>query len=954
MGVRNGSKRLVFSCIICILFLHIFTPLIVAAELQTAFIRPARLATGVSPLPILVTFTPATLATENQLKVVVADAWGLSGSPSSFTVDVSSLPIGVNAVPGITTAQSVSGSELVFPISDLSPGTLYGFYITGGIYANPAAGDGESFLWKLETYSGVSVIDTTTAMVSVNANDQITVSATVNANANDLSATLSTLTAGSSFSQNETIEYEITYGSQLPYNSTVTIQAEWDLGTIVDEGSSTVSVLDYVDGSATNAYAATVPVIDTNQRTITWTITDFPAGVTGEKVRFALITGGYTGSSEVLFDVSARVLTPSVTPDSTISLSYTYQVDEQPTSTEYKKSCNALCSADSECASNYCLLGVGRCRHRQNSASDTCQPPPSPIAALDQEGSDVSSMALTLTHHRIDQITDSSVHLSATSSIPSTLIMRYGQSPNQLQSSASSSQLSNIHSLHINGLSPKTTYYYQFELMDATGNKYTSSLFSFTTSTQASMSALDPNSVQITSGGVSLFPNPILPIKDSALQALVMPPFTHVDLRVGFKQFENITKVYVAVRRDHINGDSMNKGRGSEKKLQEFSAGQYSGSIEAPHVSGWYTIIVGFQDVYGNKTEQEIALLHSTAPMLIRDSEKQFSIPGAEILFYVFNTRTKLFDRIQGKTFLDVNPAFTLSDGTFPIVLPLGRYKAYVSAAGYESKELVFTIGSDETATYPTIDLEPSRFTFSDIFKHQMQLLSNIYNSTEESIKVAVRSTFLFKIIAITAQVILAFLTILAFTTRTHISLFQLPQYTRSMTTRYLNKFRKSTQLIHGYVIDELNTPISQAQISLMNPISEEILQQTVTNKLGAFHLPTSTLLQKISISAKGYAPLIEEFTIIDSNAPTFTLKKSEALFKSVAEHILWYGKAFVGFLFEGFLLLSIGVQILYGRVFGIVEVVPFLTIAIINLFLWMEYLSSARSPHSVKKHQQQ
>ena len=118
----------------------------------------------------------------------------------------------------------------------------------------------------------------------VQAQQTVNLNATVPANPSDFSAELITTTPGDDYPQDTTLSYELTYGSSLSYASTITVEANWSRGTIEGDSSPTVSVLEYVSGSASNAYNNTPPVIDPVNRTIKWTITSFPANTENEKV----------------------------------------------------------------------------------------------------------------------------------------------------------------------------------------------------------------------------------------------------------------------------------------------------------------------------------------------------------------------------------------------------------------------------------------------------------------------------------------------------------------------------------------------------------------------------------------------------------------------------------------------------------------------------------------------
>lgn len=105
----------------------------------------------------------------------------------------------------------------------------------------------------------------------------VTLNATVPASPTDFSASIQALDSGNNVPQGSTLSYEITYGSDLSTATNLTVEASWSRGTISGDSSPSVTIVDYVIGSANDAYNNTAPVVDTINRTITWNIASFPA-----------------------------------------------------------------------------------------------------------------------------------------------------------------------------------------------------------------------------------------------------------------------------------------------------------------------------------------------------------------------------------------------------------------------------------------------------------------------------------------------------------------------------------------------------------------------------------------------------------------------------------------------------------------------------------------------------
>lgn len=160
-----------------------------AATLTEASIRLDRMGAGVAAnntnAKILVVFKPASTATEAQIKIhfPTSSAFTVDSTASNITADDSSLPDYNGTTPtaaGVSsTATAVSGGDVTFTTSDLTPGTLYGFYITGGI-TNPSSSGSYSVTLTTQTSTPTDIDSQTVAVgiVSTDA-DQVTVTAAV-------------------------------------------------------------------------------------------------------------------------------------------------------------------------------------------------------------------------------------------------------------------------------------------------------------------------------------------------------------------------------------------------------------------------------------------------------------------------------------------------------------------------------------------------------------------------------------------------------------------------------------------------------------------------------------------------------------------------------------------------------------------------------------------------------
>ncbi len=133
------------------------------------YIRCDRMKAATAPGNCLVVFTTSsTAATETSIKITLDSEWVST-----------TLPAGVTAMAGISTADNVSGNTIRFPVTALSNNTRYGFFITGGLTLNPSASTTIVHTVFTRTGSDAATADTKDVAVPIIADDQIAVTASV-------------------------------------------------------------------------------------------------------------------------------------------------------------------------------------------------------------------------------------------------------------------------------------------------------------------------------------------------------------------------------------------------------------------------------------------------------------------------------------------------------------------------------------------------------------------------------------------------------------------------------------------------------------------------------------------------------------------------------------------------------------------------------------------------------
>ncbi len=206
------KKQILFSLVFMWAIVFTIRPLFLVEQVQAAsagntYMRCDRMREGIDPGDCLVVFTTSsTSATETTIKITLDAEWvsatHFSATAGNYTVSTSGLPGGVTAMPGIATADNVTGNTIRFPVTAMADSTTYGFFITGtGLLLNPDASTTIIHTVFTRTGADAGTADTKDIAVPTISNDQITISATVAPTFtfafNNNSQSLGTLSTGS-------------------------------------------------------------------------------------------------------------------------------------------------------------------------------------------------------------------------------------------------------------------------------------------------------------------------------------------------------------------------------------------------------------------------------------------------------------------------------------------------------------------------------------------------------------------------------------------------------------------------------------------------------------------------------------------------------------------------------------------------------------------------------------
>ncbi len=726
----------------------------------------------------------------------------------------------------------------------------------------------------------------------------LNVTATVPADPSDFNVQMVQLTSGDDFPQNTNIEYEITYGSELNTQVNFTLEAQWYDGETEDQ-STIVSVVDYLSGSATNAYGGAVPVIDTVNKKITWEITNFPPS-TSQTVRFKLRTNAnYQGSQIVTFKVAGRIDGPGfVTPDSNAFSTYLYSASPTPT--------------PSPTASN-------------PSPGPTSSPTSSPLPSNPE-----------IQIIQIRTISDNSAQIYIQTLPATKSVIKYGASIKSLNKSVSSSTFTTDQFLTLTGLLADTQYYFQVTSTTSAGKQITSDIYTFKTAINSEIPTVNLDSFVATSNETIL-----TLLGDSGSEAqlknnyIVIPTGTVFQFKFALTAPSG-AKVQAVIRKSDVLGANtfVKQQEASTEivNLIEIEPGVYAGNLQTSNKSGNYEIYARITDKNGNIIEQKIANLRVIKKFTAQNKTNGKPIEGARVLFYIFNESTGKYQVIPASALSEGNPVYTDKSGQVNTVLPQAKYKVEVSRLGFKDQTVKFTIGIKSGQDFPLIQMEKEGFNLISTIKYYLKTTNDIFLfNTQIYAQILTGSARFFDLVAFVILLSLVLLALFAFSRKNHMPVTSFKSYFFYLK----DKNARNERYIHGVVYDEHDMPISQANVYLTNEVDEAIISHTKTNKNGEFFFKKGKDKYLIMVMKKGFKSTnLVKYEERDHVKFKISLEQEGGV-REIAHNFSHIIETFLGMGFEVILIASLLFEVLFLNTFGILKTLPFLAISGFNLLLW-------------------
>ncbi|MCL6096325.1 MAG: hypothetical protein M1444_01400 [Patescibacteria group bacterium] len=909
LKIENLKLKIVLFLLISLIF-SFNTASAGASFFASAYVRLDNQSSS-APLSGAVCAEPSSAGagTENKIVVTFPSDFTVSSNTSNWTTSIANLPSGATVWPSIgATATNISGQSVTFSSGDLTTNTLYCFNFTGNASTTGSTGTDKTGIITTKNSSGTT-IDSTTYAVSIVSNNQINITASVDPQVSDLPIAIESTTTGTQFAQNTTISYQITYGSTNVSSVPLTIQAQWSQGTVQGSPVPSVDILDYVVGSAGNAYNSTAPVVDTVNRTITWTISSIPGNTTGKTVTFSLKTNSnYTGGNNVSFTISARAVSGStVTADKTV-------------------------------AQNYLYSGAST-----TSTTATATPTRTPA---------VIPQPLSFSDISIRSVSQSDASIAITTNSNATLVISYGTSPNLLSQTIKTLTYQTQNIIALSDLLPDTNYYFTITAKNTSGNFAVSDIFTFTTAVISKTPEVNLTSLVITSKNTVLLnplsqPTPNQPVKN----IIVIPESNVFEIQFSVSTSAKIKSIQLVIRNKKVLGASTFGPRDTNASsnfvnLAETQPGIYRGRLLSNQTPGIYELYARIADFNGNIVEQKISDIKIVNSFKVFEKGTKKPIENARVAFYLYSPTTKIYDLISPAILPIENPSYSGLDGAVSIVLPEGHYKADISAIGYRSQTVKFNLGVD-SGDYPTVYLQSQPVNLLNTATYLGSTLIDSLALNAQFLKYVASSNRFFTLLTVLAWVFFIFLAYFSFSARTHISITSIPYF-------FLHKLKlalpwTSKSIVVVKIIDnETKEPVSKTVIFIIDPRNNKILLHSKTDKRGEFYFHKLLAEEfKISVMKKGF--LANGDTVFKQQEMNkmpliLSLEKDKNYKKPLVEWVFLYVEGLIGIFLEFILVTSLIFQIFFIFTFGFVRIAPFLFISSLNIILLFLYVYKPRS----------
>jgi hypothetical protein len=854
---------------------------------------------------------PTTNGSESSVSITFPSGFSLNSAAANWTVNTDNLPAGTLAWPGIDTATSIAGQTVTFPSGNMATTNRYCFsFSETNTLTNKSTAGTDLAGTVITKNSSNNVIDSSDFSLATTVDDQISINGAVPAKVGDLTVVVYPQSVERDpYAQDTYMNYRLVYSSNLFSSTNFTLQAEWSRGAVED--SSFIDIVDYVPGSATKAYNDTPAIIDLTNKTISWSVTNFPSKKTDQEVSFKLKTrNDYTGPLKVRFFVTGRIFNDQIhSLDYVVPQTFLHQD----------------------------IHGV---------APSSSPRPPSPSSV---------PQPLAIQNISLENVSQQNATISVLVNSSSTVTVQYGKNPSKLDKTLKSISRSNEHTINLEGLDPDTDYYFRLVISDELGHRLTSDLYTFKTAQSSEQPKVNPNSVVVTSQNNILL-SPGSSSSDGLLDSnlVIIPKNTEYEFTFALNKDTLLKNVQAFIRKKGLtalnqNVLGINSAKAAESSISninlfDLAAEAFVGKLKSPNETGFYEVLAKLEDYQGNVVEQKIFNLKTVESLTVVDSKNDKGIEKARVLISRYNPKMKMYEVLSPAVYPVRNPQYTDPTGFVNFVLPEGKYKAEVSRVGYKNKTVEFNLGSGKNQNYPKITVEAEGFNLINMFKYYTATFSDLLDTTKLYLGDLIKSVRFFDLMSATVVSLLLILTTISFSARTHIHVWDIPKY---LITHLRFLFRKQSEdFIRGVVTDhQSKTPISQALVNLIDLSSGKVLTNFKTGKNGHFIVKKPKNKFELLIIKNGYE-ISSESKHLDQGSSfiNIQLKKGDNVRLNLVHTLIVLVQKSFGLSFEVLLFISFILELLFLYYFGFWHTLPFMVMSVLTLVIWSFYLKSSQS----------
>lgn len=716
----------------------------------------------------------------------------------------------------------------------------------------------------------------------------------------------------SSYPQDTVLTYQITYGSALSNSVNMTLEAHWSLGTIDGSGTPTVEIVDYVVGSASNAYGSTPPVIDPVNRKITWTIATFPQNTTDQTVTFQLKTNSnYTGNVTVDFDTSSLIHGPGVdSVPSSITTTYLYAPAPSPTPTPTSASAPTSTPGAS-------------------TPTPTATPTP-------------SATPFSFGTINVNEKSSTTVTIAVTTNQTARVTIFYGTGPTALTSSATSVGFNSSNSIKLEDLKPDTIYYFRARAINTNGNVINSDIYTFKTAIESELPTINLETLIATSQDKVILDGALA--QNLGSSTIIIPKDFTNEIRFAVNRDAPLKRIVLNVRPKNVLGiNTFTKIEPPEtgSTLIEIQEGLYYGRLKAGQV-GLFELIARIEDENGNIVEQKVADIRVLELMKIVNSSSKQPIGGARVSLSFFNLQNNQFELISSASLAIKSPSYSGVDGAVSVVLPPGRYQAKVETLGYKTQTVAFEIGMGDKEKYPLILLERGPLTIPGIISFIANTITDMFNRGREifgTFSLSPRLALLLHGLTVFLFIILLILSIAL-----HFSVlpFLLPQYILYHSMGFLGKQTQKGPILQGVVVNKEDGYGVKGIFVYIHAGKNKILAHTTTNSFGEFYVkvPQASSYQITTMhpSFKPSEPYVIELKEADKPIKAHIEERRHNVISKFLHQAGWYGGYVLSDIIELLLVTTLLLEILFMLNLGINTTIPFTIIAFLNLLLLLYF----------------